>query len=140
MRVWTLDEPQSHCSRFTSDMFNQTIPKQKRPFLGLKVHSFTQNMLICWCQNYSNMWIVQQFFFQPLTSLVSLLKRLWKVCLCHGMVTTKTWQKCIRMVSCFESMNGLSSQGMVFFVQEWSPSYKICLLIILLKFISVCGL
>jgi hypothetical protein len=25
-------------------MFNQTIPKQKRPFLGLKVHSFTQNM------------------------------------------------------------------------------------------------
>jgi hypothetical protein len=34
----------SHCSRFTSDMFNQTIPKQKRPFLGLKVHSFTQNM------------------------------------------------------------------------------------------------
>jgi hypothetical protein len=25
-------------------MFNQTIPKQKRPFLGLKVHSLTQNM------------------------------------------------------------------------------------------------
>ena len=44
MRVWTLDERQSHCSRFTSDMFNQTIPKQKRPFLGLKVHSLTQNM------------------------------------------------------------------------------------------------
>ena len=51
------------------------------------------------------MWIVQQFFFQPLTSLVSLLKRLWKVCLCHGMVTTKTGQKCIGMVSCFESRN-----------------------------------
>jgi hypothetical protein len=44
MRVWTLDERQSHCSRFTSDMFNQTIPKEKRPFLGLKVHSLTQNM------------------------------------------------------------------------------------------------
>ena len=32
-------------------------------------------------------------FFSAFDSLVSFLKRLWKVCLCHGMVTTKTWQK-----------------------------------------------
>jgi hypothetical protein len=29
MRVWTLDERQSQCSRFTSDMFNQTIPSDQ---------------------------------------------------------------------------------------------------------------
>ena len=66
------------------------------------------------------MWIVQQMSFQPLTSLVSLLKRLWTFCLCHGTVKTKTWQKCMGMVSCFGCGNGLSSKGMVFFVYEWS--------------------
>jgi hypothetical protein len=60
--------------------------------------------------NYSNMWIVQQISFQPLTSLVSLLKRLWTVCLCHGMVTTKTWQKCIGVrLQYIREANGMSS-------------------------------
>jgi hypothetical protein len=96
---------------FTSRMM-ENIPKQKRPLLCLKVHSYTQKMrpfpyifvmflswpfrdvnkiflLTCWYQNYSNMWIVQQMSFQPLTSLVSLLKRVGKFCLRHGTVTTK---------------------------------------------------
>ena len=57
------------------------------------------------------MWIVQQISFQPLTSLVSLLKRLWKVCLCHGTVTTKAWQKCM-------------GAGMDFQAKEWSFLFR----------------
>jgi uncharacterized protein YbgA (DUF1722 family) len=85
----------------------EIIPKQKRPFLCLKVHSYTQKMkpfpyifvmfiLKCWYQNYSNMWIVQQMSFQPLTSLVSLVKHVGKFCLRHGTIGTKTWQKCMK--------------------------------------------
>ena len=43
------------------------------------------------------------------------LKMSMKICLCHGTVTTKAWQKCMGMVSCFGWRNGLSSQGMIFF-------------------------
>ena len=64
------------------------------------------------------MWFVQEISFRPLTSLVSLLKRLWKVCLCHGTVTTKAWQKCMGMISCFGCRNEFSSQGMFFLLRN----------------------
>jgi hypothetical protein len=87
---------------------------QRQRYRGVESNLFHQFLppsdfflLICWCQNYSNMWIVQQMSFQPLTSLVSLFKT--------------------SMIILFMSRNGhdknmtkMYGNGLMFWVKEWT--------------------